>query len=403
MTQKALTGIKVLEWAQLVSGPYCSKLLADLGAEVIKLEEPGKGDEARRREPFLNDIPHPERSGLFLYLNTNKLGITLDVKNPAGKKIFKQLVKQTDILIEDNPPRMIEELGLTYEELKEVNPGLIMISITPFGQTGHYRDYKAYPLNTFHSGGEGYIMPSPSPSLDREPVKMGKFAGEYACGIVGAGAIICALLGREMIGSGQHIDISKQDALIYLANWDLLKYARFGRLTTRMTSFLPFEGTFQCKDGYIVFQPVTQDTLKQWAYFYQAIIYPDVDERLNDPNYVWEHRKELSSLRDEKLKQMTREEFYSAPPAKHCILAPFYKLDEVVESPQIKERGFFVESDHSEAGRLSYPSAPYQFSKTLWSIERPAPLLGEHNEEVYTHRLGYSKQDMVKLHEGRVI
>jgi len=399
MSQKALAGIRVLELAQFVAGPYCTKLMADLGAEVIKIEEPKRGDEARRRGPFLKDIPHPERSSLFLYLNTNKLSVTLDIKSPAGKKIFQDLVKEADILVEDNPPKLMEKLGFTYEELKDINPRLIMASITPFGQTGPYRDYKAYPLNTFHSGGEGYMTPASSPSLDREPVKVGKYFGEYTAGVVTAGAALCALFGRELTGFGQHIDISKQEALAFMVSFDLHTYANYGVLTTRTTKLYPYGGIYQCKDGYFIFEPMSNE---QWSYFYQALMYPEVDERLKDPNYIMEHRKELAEWRRERLMQLTKEEIFSAPPVKHCILSPFYKLDEVIDSPQIKERGFFVEFDHPEAGKLGYPSAPYQLSETPWAVERPAPILGQHNEEIY-QRLGYSKQDLSQLREAGVI
>ncbi|MFC1924754.1 CaiB/BaiF CoA transferase family protein [Chloroflexota bacterium] len=403
MARKALSGIKVLEWAQMVAGPYCTKQLADMGAEVIKIEGPGKGDKARSREPFLNNVPHPERSGLFLYLNTNKRGITLDVKNPKGKKIFQELVKDVDIFVEDNPPKLMEELKLTYEELKEINPGLIMTSITPFGQTGPYRDYKAYPLNTFHSGGEGYVTPSASPSLDREPLTIGRYFGEYAVAIVSAGAILAALFAREATGSGQHIDISKQETLSYLAAWDIQNYARSGTVTTRETKIARMRAIYQCKDGYILFAPVGAKELEWWSLFFQALIYPEVDERFFDLNYLSENKRELAPLRRELLMKKTREEIFNTPQARECPLAPFLKPGEVVESEQIKHRGFFKEVDHPEAGRLKYPTTAYQFSKMPWEAERAAPLLGQHNEEIYCQQLGYSKEDLTKLREGEVI
>ena len=136
MADRALSHIRVVELCNLIAGPYCTKLLADLGAEVIKVERPGLGDDARRRGPFLNDSPHPERSGLFQYLNTNKLGITLDVETTAGRDILRELVRQSDVLVEDHPPAVLEGLGLTYPQLSEANPRLVMTSITPFGQSG---------------------------------------------------------------------------------------------------------------------------------------------------------------------------------------------------------------------------------------------------------------------------
>ncbi|MCX5995268.1 MAG: CoA transferase, partial [Chloroflexi bacterium] len=136
MAEQALSGLKIVEYGNFVSAPYCAKLVADLGAEVIKIEEPGSGDESRRHGPFLNDEPHPEKSGLFLYLNTNKLGITLDVKTKTGQKILKQLLKDADVFVENNPPQLMADLGLDYSSLKEINPRLIVTSITPYGQTG---------------------------------------------------------------------------------------------------------------------------------------------------------------------------------------------------------------------------------------------------------------------------
>src|SRR4030042_234228 len=157
MPNKALSHLKVLELCNLVSGPYCTKLLADLGAEVIKIEPPKTGDEARLRPPFLNDTPNQETSGLFLYLNTNKLGITLDVKTAPGQNIMRDLIKRADIFVQDNPPKLADALGLTYDKLKNINPRLIITSITPFGETGPYRDYKAHELNLYHARGQGSL------------------------------------------------------------------------------------------------------------------------------------------------------------------------------------------------------------------------------------------------------
>lgn len=403
MAQKALSGIKVLEWSSFVAGPCCAKLLADLGAEVIKIEEPGKGDVSRSRGPFLNDVPHPERSGLFLYLNTNKLGITLDMKNPGARKIFLELIKQADILVEDNSPVMMEEMGLAFDDLKKVNPRLIMTSITPFGQTGPYRDYKSYPLNAFHSGGEGYITPSGSHNLEREPLRIAKYFGERAVSNIAAGSVIAALFAREATGSGQHIDISKQEALVWLDAWDIQSYALSGSLTSRTTKVTRARGIYECKDGYMVFAPVGAKEELWWSYFYQALIYPEQDERFNDPKYISEHRKEMGDLRKELMMKRTRQEIYETPPARLIPLAPYNRVDDVVDSPQMKARNYFVEFDHPEAGKLRYPSAPYRFSETPWSVESPAPLLGQHNEEVYCNRLGYSKEDLVKLREGEII
>jgi len=166
MKGKALEGLRVLEFGSFISAAYCCKLLADFGAEVIKVEEPRRGDETRWYGPFLDNVPHPEKSGLFLYLNTNKLGITLNPKLATGKEIFKKLIKEVDIFVENNPPQMMKNLGLDYESLKKENPQLIMTSITPYGQTGPYRNYKGYCINASALGG----MSTCIGEQDREPL-----------------------------------------------------------------------------------------------------------------------------------------------------------------------------------------------------------------------------------------
>ena len=253
---RALDNVKILDFSELIAGPFCSKLLADLGAEVVKVEKVGVGDIARRQGPFLNNVPNPEGSGLFLWLNTSKLGITLDVASPEGAEIFKQLVKETDILIEDKQPRFMEEMGLRYDTLKELNPKLVMCSITPFGQTGPYANYNAFPLNTFHSGGEGFYTPGGDPFPGRPPLKVGKFVGEYSAGAVAAGAVLCALFYQRATGSGQYIDISKQEALLALNQWELHRYPSEGFLTTKATRGYRIAGVLPCKDGFVEFSPI---------------------------------------------------------------------------------------------------------------------------------------------------
>ncbi len=402
MAERALTGVKVVEYAHLVAGPYCAKLLADLGSEVIKIEPPGVGDEARRRGPFLNDIPHPERSGLFLWLNTNKLGITLNLKTLTGKKILKELIKRADIFIEDNPPQMMKDLGLSYESLKEINPRLIMTSITPFGQTGPYRDYKAYHLNVYHAGGEGYLLPANSPNLDREPVKGGGFVADYDSGLCGALVTLGVLYGCGTTGLGRHVDISKQDALIALTKMELERYVSEGTSPTRLPRTGTLGGLVPCKDGYVV---LSFGRDYQWRAFVELMGNPEwaLDEKYREESSRMEHGAELRPHILEWAKEHTREDIFHGGQAKGCPFAPLYSSEELVDSPQIKARDFFVEVDHPETGKIKYPSAAYQFSETPWAVESPAPLLGQHNEEVYCKRLGYSKEHLTRLREAGVI
>ena len=408
MRGKALQGVKVVELAKLVAGPYCAKLLADLGAEVVKVEEPLVGDEARRRGPFLNDVPHPERSGLFLYLNTNKLGITLDIKTETGKQIFKQLVDRADILIEDNPSGVMESLGLDYEKLKATNPPLIMASITPFGQTGPYRNYKAYPLNTFHAGGEPSMMFHMSSTPDRAPVKGPGFMGECDCGLSAATAILVALYSRGMIGSGQYIDISKQESLIALERLENVFYPNRKKKETKAMLQAVARGAgmvgglMQCKDGYVVLAAMQEN---QWQGLVDLMGEPawTKEERFRGEYNRSLHAREATTLVQQWMLDRTVEEVFRGGQARGVPIGAVNSPQDLVNSAQLRFRGFLVEIDHPETGRIEYPGASYMFSKTPWAVERPAPLLGQHNEEIYCGLLGYNRQEMVRMRENGVI
>ena len=403
MAESALAGVKVLEYCQMVAGPYCTKLMADLGAEVVKVEKPGCGDEARRRPPFFHDIPDPETSGLFLYLNTNKLGITLNVETEAGKKIFKDLVKEIDILVEDNPPGVMKEQGLDYETLRELNPRLIMTSITPFGQTGPYQDYKAYPLNAFQSGGEGYLTPSGVENVGRPPLKAGGFLGEYDSGLNAAIATMGALYWRKTSGLGQFVDISKQESLMSLNRMDVIvRYANERKLLTRAQQGVPYGGILPCKDDdYTVF--VTWDP-RQWERLVSMMGSPDwaKDEKFKDHGGRFEHGELLNALLVEWLVNYTKDELYHMGQAKGVPFGMVNTSKDLLDSEHLKEREFFVEIDHPRTGKVKYPSAPHKFSQTPWRLDRPAPLLGEHNEEIYRGRLGYSKEELIRLRNAGV-
>lgn len=403
----ALEGVKVLEYAQRVSGPYCTKLLAHLGAEVIKVEEPGSGDGARGWGPFPGDIPHPERSGLFLHLNANKMGITLNLHTNTGRDIFKELVKNCDILVENNPPVKMKELGLDYATLKKVNPQLIMTSITPFGQTGPYRDYKAYDINTQAAGGISYVTGDP----EREPLLIPGSAAAYQAALNAAVATLIALYYRDIAGGAQHVDISEQECIASVLG-DVISfysYQKVIRKRSRLSSDIAYRsiwpvGIYRCKDGYVnltILEP------HQWRGFVALIGSPQWarDPKLEERVFVHQQASEidLDPLVEEALKKYTKEELFHQGQRRRVTIAPINDVAEVVRSPQLEAREFFVEMDHPQAGRLRYPGAPFKLTETPWSMERPAPLLGEHNEEVYRHRLGYAREDLVRMAQGGII
>ncbi|MFH1625236.1 MAG: CoA transferase [Pseudomonadota bacterium] len=399
---KALQGLRIVELAEFVSGPYCSKLLADLGAEVIKIEKPGKGDMARTRGPFPNDVAHPEQSGLYLYLNINKLGITLDLEKEKGREIFLELVKRADILIEDVPVKLKEKMRITYEILEEINPRLIVTSIAPFGQTGPYRDYKAYYLNSYHAGHLGYLTPPESPNLDREPIKAGGFFGEYCCGLSGAVATLAALHGRSHTKKGQHVDVSKQEALIDLDRYLAAFYPNEGQNPSRLPRQSGMGSIFRCKDGYVMVNFIEG---YQWQGLMELMGRPDWAEgdRFRETAYRTEHFGEIEQRVGEWMESQPKEKVYHEGQKYGCVTAAVLSTQEICCSEQAKSRGLFATIDHPVVGRLLYPTVPYRFSRTPSSVVRHAPLLGEHNEEIYCDILGYTGKQVDSLKERGII
>jgi crotonobetainyl-CoA:carnitine CoA-transferase CaiB-like acyl-CoA transferase len=399
----ALTGIRIIEFCRMVAGPFCTKLLADLGAEVIKIEEPGKGDDARRKGPFLNSTSHPERSGLFAYLNTNKLSITLNMSSSAGIDIFKELIEGPEvILIEDNPPNVMPEIGLAYDNLSKINPQLIMTSITPFGQTGPYSMFKAYPLNIMHGGGEGYTIPGGVEYLDRPPLKPGKYLGEYDAGLTAALATLCAVYSRGICGMGQYIDISKQEAVMSIYFVDLPRYANEGVIVSRANQGYPFGGIIECKDGYVAIVCWTE---RDWEALMKFMEYPEwaEDERFKDDTSRRMHGDELQAHLLEFTMKYTKDDLYHRGQAMRCPIAKVFTIEDLFNCQQLEERGFFTEVEHPQMGRLKFPTAPYKFSETPCEIRHSAPVLGQHNDEVFCQRLGYSTENLAELKQRGVI
>jgi crotonobetainyl-CoA:carnitine CoA-transferase CaiB-like acyl-CoA transferase len=399
-----LEGVRVLEYCCTHSGPYCTKLMADLGAEVIHVEPPGTGDDARRSPPFPGDVPHPEKSGLFLFLNTNKLGITLNPGLPRGKEIFERLAAQADVLVEDWPPRHTEGLGLGHQELRARNPGLIVASITPFGRSGPYKDYRAYPLNIAHAGGQGYVLPLPSPDLERAPTMIGGNTTEYDPGQTAAVAILAALYSRRITGEGQLVEVSMQEAVLSMQRVEAVIFANGGEVSTRKGPRAERLITmmFDCKDGHVVMVTPLEH---QWEALMKLIGNTEWFE--NRPSASPRVRAENPEAMIERIgswmKEHEREEICRRAQALSCPITPINSSEDVVKSEQMDARGIFVEMEHPEVGTVRIPSAPYHFSKTPWRLLRPAPLLGEHNEKIYRERLGCGGEELRALEKAGVI
>jgi crotonobetainyl-CoA:carnitine CoA-transferase CaiB-like acyl-CoA transferase len=397
MTTGALSGLSVLELGSMVAAPYCAKLLADLGADVVKVEAPGVGDPARRRGPFPDDVPHPERSGLFLYLNTSKRGVTLDLGSETGRRIFRDLARDVDVLIEDRAPGELERIGLGYSRVSELNSRLVASSITPFGQTGPYRGYRSHHLNLYHASGHSSPFHVPGAAGGRPPPKAGGCLGDYDAGLTAAIGTIAAVIGRAASRRGQHVDLSKQEAMMCMERVDI------GRLTNdpdpqprRMVG-----GLTRAKDGYFIVTPLEKH---QWESLIRAMGEPEWSKAdwCKDEMGRLEHRDEAREHIEQWAADLTRDEIYHLCQAEGTPAGPVRDVAEVRAWEQAKAREFFVELEHPVAGSQVYPTAPYRFSKTPWAGSS-APLLGEHNEEVYCDGLGYSRQELARLAAAGVI
>jgi crotonobetainyl-CoA:carnitine CoA-transferase CaiB-like acyl-CoA transferase len=373
----SLSGLNVVELGGMVAAPFCTKLLADLGANVIKLETPGGGDPARSRGPFPDDVPNRERSALFLYLNTSKRSVTLDLGTPAGQRFFEELVADADILVEDRAPGELEALGLGYAELAARNPRLIMTSITPYGQTGPNRDRRAHHLNLYHAAGHTSPFARSETTDGRAPSRAGGYLGDYDAGLSAALGTLAAVCGREVSGRGQHIDASKQEAMMSL---ERVTIGRFANEPDPFSGPGRPGGLTKAKDGWVM---LTALEAHQWEGLVRAMGNPEWTKAEWCDSWLdrMEHAEEINAHINAWAAGLTRDEIYHRAQAEGTPAAPVRDVAEVLEWEQARMRGFFRELDHSEAGRLSYPTAPYRCSRTSW-VGSAAPLLGQHNKEV---------------------
>jgi len=403
MADSALSGINVLDLSQGVSGGYCTKVLADLGAQVIKVEPPFIGDFARKTGPFLGDIPNLETSAPFLYLNTGKKSITLNLESRSGTSILLELVQQADVLVENFKPGFMAKLGLAYPSLEQVNPGLIMASISCFGQSGPYRDYEGCDMVAYAISGYMYL----TGDEDKEPLRAGGSQSGYQAGLQAAMALLAALTYRDFTGEGQYVDVSTVEALastfdgvtVYttLERQGFMPRRAGTRLINRDPRFTYPSTLLPCKDG--------------WVHVHHSPSNPrglaalTGNPRLEAPEVLaagMGHANEIDQMLTEWLKDHTREEIQTTAQHMRVPFTMVQSIDEVLEDPQNEARGFFVEIDHPVAGKLKYPRPPFHMPESPWLPVR-APLLGEHNQEIYCQRLGYSKEDLVRLRELNII
>lgn len=407
MAPMALSNIKVLDFTQTIAGPYCTKLLADYGADVIKVERPGVGDGARRLGPFPKDEPHPEKSGTFLHLNTNKRSITLDLKTGQGQQIARNLVCQVDAVVESFRPGTMEQFGLGYDALSELNPALTYTSISNFGQTGPYRDWRGSEIIFYGMGGELYS----TGVAEKEPVKLGGTVGLYQSGVVAAFATLGAVIGSRVDGAGQHIDISLMEVqtgsidrrmsmlMAYQYNGEITERTPLGEATG--SGGYP-AGVYPCEDGFF-------QITGGGKYFERVRNMMGNPEELAGDEWLSpaaQADEEMQGLFEAYfypwLLDRTKYEAWSEAQASRVLCGPLNTMADLLEDEVFQGRGAFEEVGHPVAGRFTYPGRPFMMSASPWSIRRPAPLLGQHTEEVLTE-LGMNENEIESLRSEGVI
>lgn len=396
MEKQALDGIKILDLTRFIAGPYCTRILAGFGAEVIKIEKPGAGDLARSIGPFLNDEPGLERSGLFLYLNSNKKSVTLNLRSATGVKLFKELVKEADIVLEDFHPGKMDEFGLSYDSLQKINPRLVMTSISSFGQTGPYRDYRMNHLIAWGMSGARYNDGAPGV----RPVQIGGWLTHYITGLFASVGTTTAVYARNETGKGCHVDVSMWESNILITCYPTVIYSYQGMIHNGISK--ERFGIFQCKDGYIGLNLYGR---LNWELLCSFLGMPELidDPRFNTPQGMVEHYEEARAIVAEKIKDREKMELFQSGVEWRIPFGLVPTTQESLESPQHIARGFFEEVDHPVLGKVVMPGAPFKMQETPWLVKSPAPRLGEHNEEVYCQQLAYSRDELVMMRELGVI
>ncbi len=394
-------------------GAFCGKMLAEMGADVIRIEKPG-GDLCRNIGPFYKDVPDAEKSLYWFTFNRDKRGITLNLESREGKEIFQRLAKTADFVIESFPPGYLDSLSLGYTALSELKPSIIMTSITPFGQEGPCKDYKGSDLVESAMGGFVYVHGEPS----LPPVRFSAVDLAYLeAGSQAAAGTMLAHYYRLRTGEGQRVDVSAQEAMtnvlwITQHHWGGSKtiLKRTGQFLYRVNILQRY--IWSCKDGYITWRIWVAD---QGARTTPLVKWMAEEGMAGDlVNIDWEQLS-MTKLTQEQIEPWekifgaffltkTTDELYQESLKRNFTLFPSHSIDNLLNDEQLKAREFWVEIEHPELGvSLTYPGAPIRLDKTPWLIRRRAPLIGEHNIEVYHDELGYSHEELALLKANGVI
>ena len=389
-----LSHIKVLDLTRFLAGPFCTMLLADMGAEVIKIETPGRGDETRYQGTIIKG-----ESWYFVGMNRNKKGMTLDLKAEEGKEIFLRLVKRSDVVVENFRPGVMRNFGLDYEALKKGNPGIIYCGISGFGKDGPYALRPAFDF--IAQGVSGFMSITGFP--DREPVRTGIPISDSVAGIYAAYGILVALMARERTGKGQEVQTSLVDAMVSVLSFQADRFFGGGKVAEREGNDHPVAspyGTFKALDGYINIAPAGDP---MWERLAQAI---GLKELIDDPRFRTSdlrrtHRKELNAIINEITRKRTMADWIEYLNKAGVPCGPINNLAQTFEDPQIKHQQMVLELEQP-SGKVKTLGFPVKMSNTPAKIHRPAPQLGQHTEEILSG-LGFSREKIKELKEKNVV
>ena len=392
----ALENVKVLDLTRVLAGPYATMILGDLGADIIKVEMPGKGDDARAFGPYVN-----EESAYFMSLNRNKRSITLNLKEEEGKRILRDMIKKVDVVVENFRPGTMEKLGLGYEDLKKINPKIVYAAASGFGHTGPYSKRAAYDAVVQAMGG---IM-SITGQENGKPTRVGTSVGDINAGMFTAIGILSALYRVKETGKGQKVDVAMLDSQVAILENAIARHVVTGEIPApkgnRHPAIVPFE-TFETTDGDIMIA-AGNDAL--WAKLCKAM---ELGELIDDPKYKTNPLRNtnyhsLKGILEYTTKKKSTAEWQEILDGAGVPNGPINTIDKVIEDPQVKAREMILEMDHPTAGKLRVPGIPVKLSDTPGQIRCAAPTLGQHTDEIMREYFEYSDEEIEKLRKTKVL
>lgn len=392
-----LSDVRILDLSRMLSGPFASMMLADLGAEVIKIEDPDGGDKTRTMGPKLSE----GQSAYFLSINRNKKSLTLDLRKERAQEVFYELVKMADVVLDNFRPGVLERLGCDHEKLKPINPKILSCSISSFGHTGPDKDLPGFDLILQARGGAMSITGEP----ERAPIRMGIPTGDLAGAMSAAYAVMAALYSREKTGAGQKIDISLLDCqaslLTYVAQYYILDGKIPGPIGSGHQTVVPYQA-FKTRDDYVVIAIFIE---KFWEKLCKIL---GIEHLANDPKFSTndrrrENKKELLPMLERIFLEKTSSEWLKLASEEGIPSAPVNTMDKVISDPQLLARNMLVEVDHPSYGKVKILGNPVKMSGLTEETFTAAPTLGEHNQEILSGLLGYSQEEIDKLKKDKII